>query len=98
MSSRKICLLHLILFYVDFTSHVLRNSRHLEFYIFTENACDIFMPLRALMDANYRVIAFSFTVIGEKMIKYFVYIWSKKEVNVFCFLPISYWGLFRTKQ
>lgn len=54
------------------------------FHIQFSQQLDIF-----IMDANYRVIAFSFTVIGEKVIKYFVYVWSKKQVNVFCFLPIS---------
>lgn len=47
------------------------------------------MLLHAIMDAKYRVIGFSFTVIGEKMIKYFVYIWSKISECVFFPLVIE---------
>lgn len=47
------------------------------------------MSLRALVDAKNRVISFIFSVIGEKMIKDFVYMCAKKVI-VFCFLSISY--------
>lgn len=65
-----------------------RKPTYMVFHIQFSQLLDIFMLLRAIMDANYRMIAFVFTVIGEKMIKYFVYIWSKNKWMCFVFFPL----------